>query len=86
MTTKHPVHRRPDGGGFWRSRTGFAAIVFFATIGLLLAFEHRAHLLTGPGLLVFLLLACVGVHLFMHGAHGSHGNGHEHKDTQRRDD
>lgn len=81
MNTKHPARRRSEG--FWRSRAGIAAIVFFATVGLLLAFEHRAHLVTGEGLLVFLLLACVGVHLFMHGGHGT---GHGHEDTQRRDD
>lgn len=84
MNTRHPAHRRPDA--FRRSRAGIAAIVFFATAGLLLAFEHRAHLVPGTGLLVFLLLACFGVHLFMHGAHGGHGNDHDHEDMQRRND
>lgn len=49
--------------------------VFVAVIAILLAYEHRAHLLTGDVLLYALLAACVGVHLFMHGGHGGHGGG-----------
>lgn len=60
----------PPAGGFWRSRAGMALIVFAVIAGLLLAFEHRIHLLTGDGLLLVFLALCVGVHLFMHGGHG----------------
>ena len=42
--------------------------------GALLFTEHRAHVL---GALIWLpLLACLLMHLFMHGGHGGHG-GHE---------
>lgn len=59
---------------FWRSRAGMAFILFVAAAALLLAYQHRIHLLTGDGLLLLLLLACVAMHLFMHGGH-KHGGG-----------
>ena len=44
---------------------------FLAVAGLLLAAEHRVHLL---GILPYLiLLACPLMHLFMHHDHGGHG-------------
>ncbi|MBL4618600.1 MAG: DUF2933 domain-containing protein [Marinicaulis sp.] len=58
-----------------KSRVWTAFAVFAGAIGLLLAYEHRAHLLTGNALLFGLLAACIGVHLFMHGGHGGHGGG-----------
>jgi hypothetical protein len=76
----HSQHqRKPSEGGFWRSRWGIALIVFFTVAGFLLIYEHRAHLLTGSGFLVVLLLLCVGMHFFMHGGHGGHGS--ERQDT-----
>lgn len=60
--------------GFWRSKTGLVAIAFIIIVGILLTYEHRVHLFTGSGFLVLLLLACVGIHLFMHGGHGGHGD------------
>lgn len=58
------------------SRTVFIA---FAAIALLLiAYEHRVHVL---GILPWLLiLACPLMHLFMHHGHGGHGrhSGHDH--------
>lgn len=60
---------------FWSSRFGVALIVFLAVAGLLLAYEHRVHLLTGEGVLVALLALCVAMHFFMHGGHGGHGAG-----------
>ncbi len=57
------------------SRVWTAFAVFASVIGVLLIYEHRAHLLTGDALLYGLLAACVGVHLFMHGGHGGHGGG-----------
>lgn len=62
---------------FWRSRNGTIVIGFFAIIGVLLVFEHRAHIFTGNWLLVVLLGACIVMHLFMHGGHGGHGGGHD---------
>ena len=68
----HSQHRRvAPKGGFWRSRTGIALIVFLAAASFLLVYEHRAHLLTGSWLLVVLLLLCVGMHFFIHGGHGN---------------
>ncbi|HPE31609.1 MAG TPA: DUF2933 domain-containing protein [Parvularculaceae bacterium] len=32
------------------------------------------HVFTGDALLIGLLAACIGVHLFMHGGHGRHGD------------
>lgn len=60
---------------FWQSRAGLALIVFLAAGALLLGYEHRVHILTGNGLLIGLLVACVVMHLFMHGGHGGHGGG-----------
>jgi len=47
-------------------------IGFSAIAGLLLAYEHRSHLLTGNGLLLVFLAVCIGMHFFMHGGHGDH--------------
>jgi len=71
MINGSDVHgkNRPSGG-FWRSRTGIALIVFAAIAALLLGYEHRVHLLAGNGLLVALLAICIGMHFFMHGGHG----------------
>lgn len=54
---------------------GFAAIAL-----VLLAVEHRAHLL---GWLPWLfLIACPLMHLFMHGGHGGHGGGSQKGDEK----
>ncbi|NMG44416.1 DUF2933 domain-containing protein [Aromatoleum toluvorans] len=56
-----------------RIRWVFGAFVAIAAV--LLALEHRAHLL---GILPWLfLLACPLMHLFMHHGHGSHGAHHD---------
>ena len=65
---------------FLKSRAGIVLLAFLAIAGFLLAFEHRAHIFTGNGVLIALLAACIGMHLFMHGGHG----GHEKPD--RKDD
>ena len=63
----------------WRdflwSRTGVVLLAFLAIAGFLLAYEHRAHVFTGTGLIIGLLAACIVMHLFMHGGHGGHGDG-----------
>jgi len=64
---------KSQSSSFWSSRAGRVALAFLIIVGLLMAYEHRIHLFTGNGLLVLLLFACVGVHLFMHGGHGGHG-------------
>lgn len=61
-------------GGFWKSRAGVVLIAFLSVAGFLLAYEHRAHILTGYGLLILFLFLCVGMHFFMHARHGDQGN------------
>lgn len=65
----HAKHEAQPSGSFWRSRSGVVLIAFLVVGGLLLAYEHRIHLLTGTGFVVALLVLCVGMHLFMHEAH-----------------
>ena len=65
----HQVHA-PDGLSL-KSRAGLVLIGFLIIAGVLLFTEHRAHVL---GILVWLpLLACLLMHVFMHGGHGHHG-------------
>lgn len=75
MNDRHGAdHRHAPTGGFWRSRSGILLLAFLGFGGLLLAYEHRVHLAAGDGLLALLLLACIGIHLFLHGGHGGHGS------------
>jgi hypothetical protein len=60
-------------GQFFRSRFGIALLVFLAIGAFLLITEHMAHIFTGNGFLALLLLACIGMHFFMHGGHRGHG-------------
>jgi hypothetical protein len=62
-------------GAFWRSPAGLTLGVFLVVAGLLLVLEHGAHLL-GASPLLLLLGVCIGMHFFMHGGHGSHGDDH----------
>lgn len=63
-----------EGRSFLRSGSGFYLIVALAVSGLLLGYEYRAIILTS-GLIIWLpLLLCVGMHFFMHGRHGGHGD------------
>ena len=72
---------------FWRSRVGVAFLIFLGVAGFLLVYEHRAHVFTGNGILIGVLVLCVGMHLFMHGGHGGHGGGHRHdrSDDEEKD-
>jgi len=74
----HSANEPPPPESFWKSRSGMVLITFLAVAGLLLAYEHRVHIFTGSGILIALLALCVGMHMFMHGGHGSHGGGHRH--------
>jgi len=52
------------------SRTELALLGFLVIVGVLLSTEHRAHVL---GALIWLLpLACIMMHIFMHGGRRSH--------------
>ena len=76
-------HDRPQRN-FLSSRAGLVLLGFLAIAGLLLVYEHRAHIFVGNWLLVALLVACPLMHIFMHGGHGGHG-GHAGHDRQDRD-
>jgi len=66
--TAQEKHRQ----GFWKSRKGAVLLGFLALIAFMLAYEHRAHIFTGTGLLLLLVLLCPAMHLFMH--HGNRGH------------
>ena len=67
---------------FLKSRDGVVLLAFLAIAGILLVYEHRVHVFTGNGVLIALLAACIGMHLFMHGGHGHGGHGK----SDRKDD
>lgn len=69
-------HENQSGNGGWLgSRRSLVLIVFLVIVGFFLFTEHRAHLF---GILPYLLLlACLFMHMFMHGGHGKHGSGGE---------
>jgi hypothetical protein len=69
---------------FWRSPAGVAFAVFLAVAAYSLLAEHRAHFV--EGLPYLLLLACIGMHFFMHGGHGGHGGHGRHNGGSERDD
>lgn len=55
-------------------RANLVLVGFLAIAAYFLLSEHRAHLMGAWPLL--LVLACVVMHVFMHGAHGG-GHGHD---------
>ncbi|NMG76972.1 DUF2933 domain-containing protein [Aromatoleum diolicum] len=76
MHTHHPPDHAPPDAATGDRRVSASRWIFGAFIAMaavLLAFEHRAHLL---GILPWLfLLACPLMHLFMH-------HGHQHGDPK----
>ena len=66
-----------------RSTAATLLLVLIAAIGSLLLYDHRTHLLSGNGLLITLLLVCVGSHFFMHGGR-SGGHGRDRKKREPR--
>ena len=73
-------HSRHDAEpkGFWGSRYSIGLIVLGAIAAYFLLSEHRAHFFAALPFL--LLLACVGVHVFMHHGHGGHDS-QQHPDN-----
>jgi len=67
---------------WWRSSTRLPFIGFLAIAGYFLWTEHQAHIV--PYLPWILLLACLGLHGFMHGGHGHGGNNDASKRDNRR--
>lgn len=64
--------------GFWTSKTGLVTIAFLLIAAFFLLTEHKAHTLAALPFL--LLLACVPLHMFMHGGHGGHSSHGRHKE------
>ncbi len=56
---------------WWRSPSGIALLLFLGIITFFLVTEHWAHII--PSVPWLLLVACLLIHIFMHGAHGGHG-------------
>lgn len=59
---------------WWQKKANLAFAVFLAAVGYFLITEHRAHVIAWLPWALF--LACVVMHLIMHGGHG-HGGGHD---------
>ena len=70
-------------GNAWSSRAKWALAVFAIIGGYFLFAEHRAHVL--PYLPWLILLACLMMHLFMHGGHSDHGGHHGGGDRPQDD-
>ena len=76
------THESPaTPASYWRSKSGMTVCVFLGIAGILLIFEHRAHVLDWLPYVV--LLACPLMHLFMHGKHGSHAGHDAARETGR---
>jgi hypothetical protein len=76
----HANHRESRQGGSQVSRTALILLGFLVIGGFLPFTEHRAHVL---GAVFWLLpLACLFMHMFMHGGHRGHGT---HSQPDERD-
>lgn len=62
-------------GGFFSSRWNIGVVVFLIVAGFYLLAEYKAHVFSDLPFLLF--LACVLMHLFMHGRRGGHGGRRE---------
>jgi hypothetical protein len=72
MTHEHGSHNDNSH----QSKAKWAFIGFLLIAGYFLITEHRAHLVGWlPYWPYLLLLACLLMHLFMHGGHGHGGHG-----------
>ena len=66
------------------SKSNTALLVFLVAAGYFLVKEHTVHLLTAAPYL--LLLACIGMHFFMHGGHGhNHSHSAQHSPNDKED-
>jgi hypothetical protein len=76
MNHDHSQHQA-EAKGFWGSRSSIGLIVLGSIALYFLLTEHRAHFF--GALPIILLLACLLMHVFMHGGHGGHGGGNDHQ-------
>jgi len=67
-------HDSNEGQGNGRFRFWLAVGIFAVFIGFLLLFEHRSHIPNDYIFVAVILGICIGMHFFMHGAHGGHSN------------
>lgn len=80
MDHEHEYYNRPENKKpWWKTPLGITAIFFFVVAGYFLITEHGAHI--GNNWIWLLLLACIGMHFFMHGGHSGHG-GHNNSDDK----
>ena len=77
MNHDHSQHHT-EPKAFWGSRSAIGLIVLGGIALYFLLTEHRAHFV--GALPIILLLACLLMHVFMHGGHGGHG-GEQHTDN-----
>ena len=77
MNHDHSKHQA-ESKAFWGSRSSIGLIVLGSITLYFLLTEHRAHFV--GALPIILLLACLLMHVFMHGGHGGHG-GEQHTDN-----
>jgi hypothetical protein len=64
---------------FWRTKSGFSALVLIGIAGYFLFVEHGEHVF--PFLPFIFLLMCPLMHLFMHGNHGNHAHKNQHQQS-----
>ena len=77
MSEQNHSHEDKRPQNFFSSRGRIVLIGFLLIAGYFLITEHSAHLaLAIPYLPYALLLACPLMHVFMHGGHGRHHDGH----------
>lgn len=75
---KHQHEGQDAPPSFWSSRFAIGLLVIGSVAAYFLLTEHLAHVF---GALPFLLLmACLLMHVFMHGGH-SHHHGHNHSEN-----
>ncbi len=68
-----------------RFRYGVGLLFFLAVAGFFLWEEHNVHIMENS-VLILILGACIGMHLFMHGGHGHGGAAHNGDKPKTRDD
>lgn len=60
--------------GFLNTPAGYVVCLMLAALAIFLWIEYRPQIVETLPLLLPLLI-CLGMHVFMHGSHGGHGDG-----------
>lgn len=82
MAHEHHHREEPTPTDGVVSKSKIVLIGFLIVAGYFLITEHRAHVV--PYLPFILLLACPLLHIFMHGGHGGHQDGHGGNDNNKK--